>query len=118
LRALSFGAVPLEVTRPSERSLELRFAGGLLREPLLQLYRNADDVLPVGSVVALSGLTIEVTELTADRRVLAARFSFDRPLEDAALHFASWDGQRFARFTPPAVGGKSRLAPAAIRLGL
>ena len=117
LRTLSFGAVPIALSRPDERTLELRFAGGLLREPLLQLYRNPGDPLPVGTRIVLAGLTIEVRELTADRRVLAARFTFDRKLEDAR-QFAVWDDGAFRRYAPPPVGGRDRLAPARILLGL
>ena len=117
LRALSFGAVAITVARPDSSTLELRFAGGLLREPLLQLYRNADDPLPVGTRITLEGLTIEVTEQTRDGRVLAARFGFDRPLDDPQLQLAVWEEHAFRRFTPPPVGGSARLQPAQLRLG-
>jgi hypothetical protein len=118
LRALSFGAVPLEIDRPDARTLDLRFVGGLMREPLLELYRSGDDPPPVGTRIALEGLTIEVTEWTEDRHLAAARFRFDRSLEDPQLQLARWDGTRFAPYTPPAVGARDHLAAEPMRLGL
>jgi hypothetical protein len=117
LRALSFGPVALHVTRPDARTLDVRFEGGLLGTPLLELYRARDAVMPAGSRVELDGLRIEVTALTADRRIAAARFTFADALEAAHFCFLAWDGDAYRPFTPPKVGGTAELAPALLRLG-
>ena len=118
LRALSFGAVPVTVHRLDDRTLGLRFEGGLMREPLLQLYRDPTRPLPVGTRIELRGLSIEVTENMADGHLLAAHFRFDRPLEDPVLQFVHWDGEGFAPYQPPRLGQRDRLAPARLELGL
>jgi hypothetical protein len=118
LRALSFGAVPLSVTREDLHTLHLRFEGGLLAEPLLELYRAAEDTLPVGSRVALDGLSIEVTGHTPDGRIASARFVFDAVLEDPRFAFVAWNGERFAPYRPPANGATDRVPAAHMRLGL
>ena len=53
IRALSFGAVPLHITRPDARTLDVAFEGGLLASPLLELYRARDLPMPVGTRVDL-----------------------------------------------------------------
>lgn len=118
LRALSFGAVALEVQRPDARTLDLRFVGGLMREPLLELYRSGSDPPPVGTRIELEGLTIEVTGLTEDRHIERARYHFDRSLDDPGLQLARWDGTRFAPYTPPDVGARDHLAAEPMHLGL
>jgi hypothetical protein len=118
LRALSFGAVALDLTRRDAQTLDVRFVGGLLREPLLELYSAADHPPPIGHVVQLAGLGIELTQLTPDGRMLAARFRFDRPLEDPMLRFVRWQGERFVPWVPPPAGRTVHVAPAELRLGL
>jgi hypothetical protein len=118
LRALSFGPVPLHVLRTDPRSLEVRYEGGLLSSPLLELYRARSLVMPRGSVVQLQGLTIEVQALTAEGLIAAARFVFDAPLDDPRFCFLSWDGQGYRRFIPPAVGETVELPPASLHFSL
>ncbi len=118
VRALCFGAVPLRIERPDAQTLDLAFGGGLLAAPLQELYRARELVMPVGSVVQLRGLRIEVRALTADRRVAAARFRFDAPLEDPRFVFVTWDGSRYRSFRPPPVGGMADLPPARLPFGL
>ena len=118
LRALSFGAIPLQVTRSDARTLELRYHGGILGSPLLELYRARSLALPIGTRVELAGLHIEVTQLTADGRVSAARFVFAHPLEDPRYRWIRWQGDRYVPFAPPPLGATVALPPARIRLGL
>jgi hypothetical protein len=118
LRALSFGDVPLQVTRSDARTLELRYHGGILGSPLLELYRARSLALPIGTRIELLGLSIEVTQLTADGRVSAARFVFAHPLEDPRYRWIRWQGDRYVPFAPPPQGATVALPPARIRLGL
>jgi hypothetical protein len=118
LRALSFGAVPLQVKRPDAHTLDLTFTGGLLGAPLMELYRARQLTLPPGSRVNLEGMRIEVRALTEDGRIVAARFRFDAPLDDPRYCFLFWDGRGYRRFGPPAVGQRAELPAARLRLGL
>jgi len=112
LRVLSFGAVPLKLTRRDDRTLDVAFEGGLLGSPLMELYRARDAVMPKGTRVQLDGLNIEVTELTADGRIAAARFHFDTPLEDRRFALLNWDGTAFRPFELPNVGQEVEVPPA------
>jgi hypothetical protein len=49
-------------------------------------------------------MTVTITELTADGRPAEATFRFDVPLESPSLVWLCFRGNRFERFTPPAVG--------------
>jgi hypothetical protein len=118
LRVLSFGAVPLKLTRGDERTLDVAFEGGLLDSPLLELYRARDAVMPKGTRVQLHGLDIEVTELTADGRIAAARFRFDAALEDRRFAVLNWDGAAFSPFALPHVGQQVDVPAARLRQGL
>jgi hypothetical protein len=118
LRALSFGAVPLRITRPDAQTLKLQYQGGLLAAPLLELYRSRELPMPKGTRVRLQGLEIEVTAVTADVRAAEARFRFDAPLEDAHFAFVYWAGSGYRHFSPPAVGQSVELPPARLSFGL
>ena len=108
----------MRLTRIDDRSLDVAFTGGLLAEPLLELYRARSLTLPIGSRVQLQGLTIEVTGLTAERLVARARFRFEAALEDARYRFVSWDGSRFGQFVLPEPGKSVVVPPARLRFGL
>ncbi|MFI5309219.1 MAG: hypothetical protein ACHQ53_17820, partial [Polyangiales bacterium] len=118
LRALSFGAVPLVVERRDASTLEVQFVGGLLREPLMQLYRASQLKMQVGEKVVLEGLVVEVLGHTANGLVNRARFSFDAPLDAPRFSFVYWDGSRYAPLELPAIGRSVRLPPARLRFGL
>ena len=117
LRALSFGPIPLRVTRLDARTLELRYAGGILGSPLLELYRARSLPMPVGTRVELSDMTATVTEVTADQRVAAARFTFTTPLDDPGYRWLAWGDGRYVPFTPPAIGASVELPAAQLVLG-
>ncbi len=117
LRVLSFGAVPVIAQRIDRRTLELRYEGGLLREPLLELYRSQRNPLRLGERIELEGLTIEVTALTDDGHVAAVRCAFDQDLDAPQLRFLAWDGHRLAPFAVPHVGAGARLPPARVSFG-
>jgi hypothetical protein len=118
LRALGFGAVRTTVERLDDRSLELRYKGGILQTRLMQLYRDARIPMVVGEKIELTGLSIEVTEVTGDGRLSAARFRFDESLDSPRLQFVYWDGDGFAPFTIPPIGQRRELPLATLALGL
>jgi hypothetical protein len=67
-----------------------------------------------GDRVVLSDLEVRVTEVEPDGRAAEAEFRFDRPLEDSALVWKTWQGGSLAPFSLPAIG-ETRTLP---RLGL
>ncbi|HVU01821.1 MAG TPA: hypothetical protein VHE30_08715, partial [Polyangiaceae bacterium] len=112
LRMLSIGPVPLEVHRKAPNVLDVHFVGGLLADPLSQLYRSARLPMNVGDTVKLEGFTVEVTAVTEDGRPERASFTFAEPLENPRYRFLSWAGETYARFTPPPIGGTVTLSAA------
>ncbi len=66
----------------------------------------------VGQVVALSAVTIEVTEMTSDGRIAQAAFTFAHPLEDNRYVWLLWDEDTstYERVQMPPVG-ESRVYP-------
>jgi hypothetical protein len=117
LRALSFGSIALRITRSDARTLDVQYHGGILRSPLLELYRARSLPLPVGTKVELSDMTVEVTERTPDGRAAAARFTFRTPLDDPRYRWLAWSNGRYAPFTPPPIGASVQLPAAQLRLG-
>jgi hypothetical protein len=117
IRALSFGAVPLHITRPDDRTLDVAFEGGLLASPLLELYRARDRQMPVGTRVDLEGMRVTVTALTPDQRVAAAQFRFTEPLESERFVFLCFQDHSYRPCAPPEVGDRLDVAPAELHLG-
>ena len=81
------------------------------------LYRESGS-MRLGERVDLSGLRVEVIALTADGRPAAARFAFERDLEDPALRWLRWDAGAYVPFAVPAVGQSVSLPSITIGLGL
>ena len=118
LRALSFGPVPLQVTRRDRRTLSLRFEGGILSDPILELYRDARLPMQTGRVIALDGLQIRIAAVTGDGRAQQVEFSFDEDLDADRFVWLAWEGDRYAPFRLPRPGETVRVAPARVPFGL
>ena len=75
-------------------------------------YYNPRNPLHVGQVVALSEVTVEVTEMTSDGRIEQAKFTFAHPLEDNRYVWLHWDEDTstYERAQMPPVG-ESRVYP-------
>lgn len=132
-RILSTGFTPVELHRLDENTIVVRPDYGYLPPPgplpgqedaqwmhlnslnvlrlLDRLIRDGAHPMRVGQVVRLTGVNIEVTDLTPDGRPGEATFRFDRPLEDDSMVWLQWMGSenRYGRFPIPAVGGTARL---------
>jgi hypothetical protein len=116
LRGLSGGRVPrrslvlsagigrVAVTRVDERTVELRPEGGFLTDPISIALRGPGFPYRAGERVTLTGLDVTVGAVTPDGRPLAARFRFDRALEDGALRWVVWGAGGFEPFALPAPG--------------
>ena len=115
-RALSFGAQPVTIHRPGERTLLVDYAGGILGTPLSELYRDRRLRMSPGDHVELEGLDIHVRSVTADGRVQSAEFVFDRSLDDPRFCFYFWGEEGFAPFTLPKIGDTAALAAPVVKL--
>jgi hypothetical protein len=103
MRALAPTPVPLVVGRIDERTLEIHMDGGLFAGPLSLLFRDSRHPLRTGDRIELADLTVTVLDATPTGDVLAARFEFGVPLEDASLRWVRWDDGGYVPFTPPPV---------------
>ena len=60
--------------------------------------------MALGERVELTGMTVEITELSDDGRVMEASFRFAVRLEDSSLRWLIWKDDHFEPFVPPAIG--------------
>jgi hypothetical protein len=110
---LSSGFTPVHIERVEARTIVVTPEGGYtpLPGPILDdatgvvthvhlenVYRALDqsmynprNPMQVGQVVALSEVTVEVTEMTGDGRIAQAAFTFAHPLEDERYVWLLWD---------------------------
>jgi hypothetical protein len=124
------GIVDLTVRRTAERELRIHIDGGMLppsgtwpaaqgpapalkyeylSQQITNLVRGTDDPVPVGDVVAASGMRIEVIGATPEGGPTDIVVTFDRPLEDDALRWFAWQGGGYVRFVPPEIGQQTTL---------
>jgi hypothetical protein len=75
-------------------------------------FYNPRAPMHVGQVVALSEVTVEVTEMTDDGRIAQAKFTFAHPLDDSRYVWLLWgeDTSTYERVQMPPVG-ESRVYP-------
>jgi hypothetical protein len=111
LRCLATGLTPISVRREDQRTLVIRPEGGFMPMVLSQLARNERHPMSVGEKVELTGMQVEVLELTAAGEPAAARFRFDVPLEHSSLRWLRWREGQFEEFVLPRVGEETTLAP-------
>jgi hypothetical protein len=106
---------PVRIRRPDERTLVVRPEYGYYAWIGDQVFRGIENRMSVGQQVELTGVTIEITELTADGRPGEAAFEFSVPLEDASLYWLQWKDCAFVPFTPPPVGSEIELESMALQ---
>ncbi len=94
---------PVTIHRPDARTLLVRPKQGFLAPPLGSVLGHSDG-LCLGGQTRLTGVTIEITELTDDGRPAEASFTFDVRLEDSSLRWLHWQDWAYRPFTPPGVG--------------
>ncbi len=68
------------------------------------MFRSTDHPLALCERIELSGMIVEITELSDDGRPMEASFRFAVPLEDPSLRWLRWKDDHFEPFVPPAVG--------------
>lgn len=131
-RCLASGLYPVTVKRLDARTLTVRTEGGLIQDPgtrnvegeeisplvhwsylgqhLTQFVRPRGEAMRVGETLALTGVTLEVREVTRDGRPVEVRFTFDAPLESPDLRWLAWSEGRYVDFALPAAGASVKLA--------
>jgi hypothetical protein len=131
---LSFGFAPVHIERVDAQTIIVTPDGGYTPLPgpvtddktgmvshvhlenvyraLDEFYYNPRNPMQVGQVVALSEVTVEVTEMTGDGRIAQAAFTFAHPLEDNRYVWLLWDeaASTYERVQMPPVG-ESRVYP-------
>ncbi len=105
-RMLSIGWYPVTLHRVDDRTITIRPKRGFLvgMAHADALMRDKNHPMTVGQKIHLTGMTVEVTELTSDQRPAEAIFRFDVPLEDKSLRWLYWHNGQFVPFTLPAIG--------------
>ena len=94
----------MTISRLDERTLAIRPARGYLDHVMDRLFRTERRALVLGEQVKLSGMTVEITDLTPDGRPAEAVFRFDEPLDSPSLRWLCFRGNSFETFVPPPVG--------------
>jgi hypothetical protein len=110
IRQLASGPGALTMQRLDERTLEIRPKNGYGGWAFERLFRAQQHPFKPGDHIDLTGMKIEIAEVTSDGRPAVARFCFDVPLEDGSLRWLAYEQGEFRPFVPPRVGGSVHLA--------
>jgi hypothetical protein len=114
-RRLCPGALPVDVTRSGERTLDVRVLTNALRGTAVpSLYRTEALPLHAGERFDLPGLRVEVLNVL-DGNPSQLRFSFDRSIDDPALWFLLATDHGLARSRMPMLGESVRFPYAQFR---
>jgi hypothetical protein len=116
LLLLAAGVRDVEIERRDASTLLVRSEGGFYRGGSELLTRSPWTSMPVGTKVAYTDVTVEVTRTDAAGVPTEALFRFAKPLEDASLRWVTWRGQGFAPFALPAAGEARRIEGQALSL--
>jgi len=95
---------PVKIYRPDAKTLIVQPMCGYYAWVLDTLFRDKKHAFSIGDRVELTGMTVEIIELTGDGRPAKAAFTFAVPLEDPSLRWLQYKGGSFVTFTPPAIG--------------
>jgi hypothetical protein len=103
-RVLAPALYSVSISRQDAYTLVVRPEDSFLSSVGSRLLRDENHPMSPGERVELTGLSVEVTAVTADGRPAEARFWFAVPLEDPSLRWLQWKAGVFVPFVPPAVG--------------
>jgi hypothetical protein len=95
---------PVKVYRRDAKTLVVQPEYGYYALVFDALFRDRKHPFSVGDRVELTGMTVEIMELTGDGRPVKAAFTFAVPLEDPSLQWLQYKDGSFIPFTPPAIG--------------
>jgi hypothetical protein len=110
-RVLAPALPAVVIRRLDERTLSIRPENSFIAWRFDHLFRSERRPMSVGQQVKLTGLTVEVAELTSDLRPAEALFHFAVPLEHPSLRWLHWEDGEFIPFTPPPMGETVELRP-------
>jgi hypothetical protein len=97
---------PVEVYRPDVKTIVVRSGYGFYAYVLDALFRNKKNRFSAGDRIELTGMTVEIREITSDGRAIEAAFIFSVALEDPSLRWLQHKDGAFVPFTPPEIGQK------------
>jgi hypothetical protein len=109
---------PTVVTRVDDNSISIRPAEGFMAFTLDRLFRGNNCQVQLGQQFHLTGMTVEITELTDDNRPAEAIFRFDKPLEDESFRWIKWCYGHYEPYTPPAVGQTETIKAGTLKGGI
>jgi hypothetical protein len=109
---LAIGTHPNQLERTGTNTLELFAPDGVYRNGTDLLFRSLTRPMHVGDRAERGGVDVEVLACNAQGVPTRARFTFERPLEDASFRWMKWEHDRFVPFRVPAVGERVAIAPA------
>jgi hypothetical protein len=112
LRWLATGVTDLRIERVDDRTLRIRPAAGFLSSTTQLMLRSKARPMHLGERVVLSGMTIEVSDLSTDARPLEILVHFAVGLEDSSLVWLRWEKHGYVPFHLPEVG-ETVILPAA-----
>jgi hypothetical protein len=104
LRTLAPISSSVAIRRVDDQTLEIRPKHGYLSMFLDRVFRCERRPLARGDRVRLTGMTVEISDLTPDGRPASATFRFDVPLESPSLLWLCFRGNRFEPYPLPAAG--------------
>lgn len=102
-RYLADGESPLRVERVDEHTLRLRPEAGFLSSASQRVFRRQRP-FQQGERIALSDMSITVSELRADGRPAEVLVQLDKPLEDPSLQWLRWGERAYVPFALPKLG--------------
>lgn len=103
-RVLSITHKDQKLTRVADDTLELAVqGGGMLEDPVSQLFRSLAEPLRKGDVVELADVRIEVMEL-AEWGPSRVRYRFARSVDDPSITLLALRGETMVRVNKPAKG--------------
>jgi len=109
VRALANGGTAMEVTRVDATTLRIDLDRGLFPTPFSRYHRSPELRFREGDRVELDELTVEVLRLDGRGDPVQLLCRFRAALEDPALRWMTWNGERYVPWTPPARGGSVRV---------
>lgn len=103
-RWLATGESELRVARVDDHTLRIAPADGFLSSSSQRMFRRADRRFARGEEVALSDVTFQVTEFTADGRPAEVLARFRQPLESESMQWLRWGKRSYVPFELPRAG--------------
>ena len=106
---LSSGITAVEIEGIDAHTVVVRPEAGLFSQPWDRVFRNNFLQVAQGFTFGVKGMTVLVTQTTADGRPAEIRYSFEKSVDDPQLQWLVWSSRGFVPFKPPGAGERKRL---------